>query len=103
MKISRIISYLVILIIVILAISFAASNAATVPLHYYLGTANVSLSLLLVYALGIGIALGFLANLFAYFRLKSENRSLRQQIKRIEKEKELAAKNMPIQEISTVK
>lgn len=81
MKIKQIIFYLILLIIIILAVTFAASNAGTVTLHYYLGSINISLSLLLVYVLGIGIILGFFAMFFPYLKIKNQNRILKNRIK----------------------
>lgn len=85
MKIKQIFSYIILLIIVILAVTFAAINAKTVEFNYYVGSTSASLSVLLVYALGIGIVLGLLALFFPYLKLKRENRSLKNKIKQAEK------------------
>lgn len=84
MKITRIISYILLLIIVILGLTFAAINANPVHIDYYFNTAEVSLSLLLVYALGLGILLGFFAAFFSIIKLKNQNRKLKHQLKKSE-------------------
>lgn len=80
MKIFRIIFYLLLLVFVILAITFAALNANPVNLNYYIGTTQVSLPLLLTYVLGIGILLGFAATFIPFLRLKKEVRALKRQV-----------------------
>lgn len=86
MKILRIFSYILIAIIVVLGISFAIANDKAVELHYYFGTVNVALSLLLVYSLGIGIILGFLAMTYPCLKAKRQNKSLQNRVKQLESE-----------------
>jgi lipopolysaccharide assembly protein A len=80
MKIFRIIFYLLLLVLVILAITFAALNANPINLNYYIGTTHISLSLLLTYVLGIGILLGFSATFIPFLKLKREVRVLKRQL-----------------------
>jgi putative membrane protein len=80
MRIKRIISYIFLLLILLLGLSFAALNADPVSINYYVGKGTYPLSLLLVCTLGIGILLGFLACLFPLLKLKKENRTLRSTI-----------------------
>lgn len=80
MKIKRIIFYIFLLLILLFGLSFAALNAQPVQINYYLGIGNVPLSLLLVYALGIGIFLGLLATIIPLLKLKRENRSLKKNL-----------------------
>lgn len=84
----RIVSYIIALIIIILGLTFAAMNANTVSFNYYLGIHEISLSLLLVYALGIGVILGLCVALSVIFRLKRENMHLKHRLKNVEKEVE---------------
>src|SRR5262249_23626039 len=84
MKITRIISYIILLIIIILGLTFAATNASPVKIDYYFNTTDISLSLLLTYTLGVGILLGFLAALFSILKLKNENRKLKNHLKKAE-------------------
>jgi len=80
MKIKRIISYIFLLLVLLLGLSFAALNADTVTVNYYLGKSTIPLSLLLVYTLGIGVFLGLFTVLIPLFKLKRENRALKNAI-----------------------
>ncbi len=80
MKIKRLISYLFLLLVLLLGLSFAALNADPVAISYYIGKSMIPLSLLLVYTLGIGIFLGLFTTIFPLFRLKKENRVLKNAI-----------------------
>lgn len=95
MKIQRLLLYLFLLILVVVAVTFAATNAQNVTLHYYVGAANVSLALLLVYSLGIGIFLGFFALLFPWMKLKNENRQLKNRMRQAEKKLQLSNESVP--------
>jgi len=77
----RIFSYVILVIIIALGITFAALNAETVNLNYYLGVRPISLSLLLVLCLGVGVLLGLLIALFPLIRLKKVNYHLKSQLK----------------------
>ena len=81
----RIFSYIILLIIIVLGLTFAILNAELVSLNYYFGTRQISLSLLMVLCLGVGVLLGLLAALFPILRLKRKNYYLKSQIKQLEK------------------
>lgn len=83
-KIKRILSYCVLLIIVILAVVFATENATSVKFHYYFGDLDISLSLLLIYALGLGILLGIFASLLTYLKQKRQIHLLKNKLKQLE-------------------
>jgi putative membrane protein len=82
----RIFSFLVILIVLILGVTFAVMNAEPVSINYYLNTSKIPLSLLLVLVIGIGAFIGWLTGLWMWLRLKTENFRLHHQIKTLEKE-----------------
>ncbi len=82
----RIISYLFMLFLVLLGVTFACLNAEPVSINFYAGTSEVPLSLLLVFALIFGVGLGLLAGFFLYLKLKSKNARLRQRLALAEKE-----------------
>lgn len=82
----RIITYLVVLILILIGITFAALNASPVLINYYVGTSKVPLSLLLVLSLILGIFLGMLISLLPYLRVHNKNRRLRQRLKIVEQE-----------------
>ena len=78
--------YILALILVLLATSFALLNAQPVDLHYYVGTISFSLSWLLLLSLLIGLILGISILLPAVIRLKYSNRKLRQVVQSYETE-----------------
>ena len=59
----RLLGFVLIFALVIVGLSFAVLNAASVEIHYYLGTLEVPLSLALVSVLAAGVVLGLLASL----------------------------------------
>ncbi len=82
----RILSYLFLLIIIVLGISFATLNSGTVNLNYYVGHAVLPVSLLLVSVFSAGCILGLLVTLVIVVRLKIKNYRLRQRLNLVEKE-----------------
>jgi len=82
-----------------LAVGFASLNAKLVSVNYYIGTAQISLALLLVVCLGAGILLGALALAPSLIQLKFFNKRLEKYIKRteetLEKIKVLQSSNLP--------
>ncbi len=82
----RILSFLVILIVLLIGVTFAVLNAAPVSINYYLSTTKIPLSLLLVLVLGVGGFIGWLTGLWMWMRLKTENFRLSHRIKTLEKE-----------------
>jgi lipopolysaccharide assembly protein A len=84
----RIISYVVFLGIILIGITFAALNSAPVTINYYLGTKSIALSLLLVFALGVGIILGLIFGLISWVKIKKENLHFKSRLKIVEQEVE---------------
>lgn len=82
----RILSYLFLLVIVVLGVSFATLNSGVVTLNYYLGHKTMPLSLLLVSVFIIGCLLGVLVCLSIVIKLKLKNYRIRQRLKLAEKE-----------------
>lgn len=82
----RIITFLILLLIILLGISFASLNAAPVVVNYYLGSCTLPLSLLVVLVLACGAILGILVNFPIMIRLKRKNMQYAHRIKLIEKE-----------------
>ncbi len=82
----RIFTYIILLILVLLGISFAGLNAGPVALNYYVGNLKLPLSLLLATSLVIGGMLGLLACLFLTIKYKSANHRLKQRLKMVEQE-----------------
>lgn len=82
----RIFSYLVLLVIMLIGLTFAALNPAPVVFNYYLGSQTTALSLLLVFAFGGGIFIGLLVSIFFWVKIKRNNLRLKSQLKNAEKE-----------------
>lgn len=91
----RVFSYVIMIVIVCFGIIFAVANANAVVFNYYLGSKQVPLSLLLVFAFGGGVILGFIFALPHWFRLKRDKRKLKARIKLVEQEIE-NLRNLPI-------
>jgi len=83
---TRILSFLMILAIIVLGLFFGNINAANITLDYYWGTANMPLSIALVMSLLVGAILGVLASLTLMIRLRHQITKLRKEIKTAEKE-----------------
>jgi len=84
--IMRIFSFIVFLILFSLGITFAFLNHNHVVFNYYFATKEISLSLLLIFSLGIGILLGLLFTAFYWLKVKTENIRLKSRYKEAEKE-----------------
>lgn len=82
----RLLLLLFYLLLIILGVSFAALNAASVAVNFYLKTVSMPISVLMTIMLGVGIVLGFLLFFSRYWRLKSEYRKIKNQLKLTEKE-----------------
>lgn len=96
---SRLLSYVLVLILVLLGLAFAVVNARPVELNYFLGTREVPLAMTLVLALVFGASLGMLFSLGMVVRLKRETLRLRRQIQLTEQEvvnlRSIPIKNVP--------
>ena len=83
---SRIARLILVLAILLLGLIFHLKNNQIIELHYYLGSIELSLSLLVVLVLCVGAFLGVLASLPIIFRLKRNQMKLQKQIHNSEKE-----------------
>lgn len=82
----RILIWLFYLILILLGISFAALNAGTVELNFYIKTMTIPIAILMAMMLGIGLFLGCLFSLCRYWRLKLECNKIKNQLKLSTKE-----------------
>ncbi|SRR5690554_3109609 len=82
----RLLGLLFALLIIGFGLSFALLNAAPVTLDYYLGVADLPLSLALALALVLGALLGLLAATGMVVREKRQAARLRRQLGQAEKE-----------------
>lgn len=82
----RIITFVLLLLVALLGLTFALMNAETVQLNYYFGNVQAPLSLVIVIAIIIGAALGVLASTGVVFGQKRELAKLRKSKKIAEQE-----------------
>lgn len=83
---SRIARLILVLAILLLGLIFHLKNNQMIELNYYLGSIELSLSLLVVLILCIGSFLGVMASLPIIIRLKRSQMKLQKQIQNSEKE-----------------
>jgi len=84
----RSLSYLVLLMIMLVGLTFASLNSSIVTFNYYLGSKEIVLSLLLVGVFGIGIFFGLLVAVLLWIKAKRDNMRLKSRLKVAEKEVE---------------
>lgn len=84
----KIIGYIFLLLIIVLGFTFACLNASSVNINYYIGNANMPLSMLLVIAFIVGMIIGMLFMLGWVIKLKHAAYKLRQQQRQLEHELE---------------
>lgn len=82
----RLIRISIYLLLILLGVSFAALNASTVQVNFYMTTLDVPISVLMTIMLGIGLLMGLLLCLGKYWRLKIALLHLKNQLKITEKE-----------------
>lgn len=82
----RIIMLIAYIVLIIIGVSFAALNAASVQVNLYFKVVTMPISVLMTIMLGVGILIGFLLFIFRYWSLKVECRKMRSQLKLTEKE-----------------
>lgn len=82
----RIITYILLLIVILMGITFAVLNPAAVTIQYYIGQKTISLSLLLVLVFTVGCLVGLLVGCWLLLKVKVKNYHLKQQLKVAEKE-----------------
>lgn len=82
----RIVMTLLYLVLIVLGVSFAALNASSISINFYFSTLKLPISVFMMIMLGIGMLVGFFFYSLRYWRLKSECRRLRNQLKLTEQE-----------------
>ncbi len=93
----RIISYITLILILVLGVTFAGLNAGSVTINYYVGATELPLSLLLVIGFALGCLLGLIVGMVMYLKARSQNYRLKNRIKLAEKEIN-NLRNMPLQD-----
>lgn len=94
----KILSHIIIIFVLIVGITFAVLNGEIVTFHYYLGSRQISLALLLAGSFGAGIFFTALLMSFITFRLKREKRKLRKKLKEAKQEID-NLRTIPIKEL----
>lgn len=82
----RMLTYILLIVIILLGISFAVLNPDVVNFNYYIGHRALPLSLLLVMTFVLGSLLGLLVGVFLLIKVKLKNYRLHSQLKVAEKE-----------------
>lgn len=82
----RIIMTIFYLLLIVIGVSFAALNAASVGVNFYFATITMPVSVWIILMLGIGLIVGFLVFSLRYLRVKAECRRLKNQLKLTEQE-----------------
>jgi len=83
MRILMLVTYI---LLIIIGVSFAALNASSVVVNFYVKTVTMPISVLMTIMLGTGILIGFILFIGRYWRLKIEYRKIKSQLKLTEKE-----------------
>lgn len=93
----RLLMLVIYLILIILGVSFAALNASSVDVNFYITKISIPISVLMIISMGIGILFGTFLFVFRYWRLKIECHRVKNQLKLTETEiKNL--RSIPIQD-----
>lgn len=74
------------ILLIIIGVSFAALNAASIQVNFYFKTVSMPVSVLMTLMLGVGIFIGFILFINRYWRLKIECHKMKSQLKLTEKE-----------------
>lgn len=83
---SRIISVILFITVIILGAGFTAINMTSVDIHYYLGVFSLPLSVVIIVSIVLGTALGGLVLSMSIMSLRYENRRLRKKLTTSEQE-----------------
>lgn len=84
----RIISYILFLVLIVVGVTFAYLNSHQVIFNYYFAEKSLPLSLLLIFAVAIGVVLGLAAMGLSWLKLKHRTHKLRKRLKSVEQELE---------------
>jgi len=86
----KIFSYIMVILVILLGVTFAMMNTSPVTLNYYVGTSDISLSLLLVLVLFIGVLLGVIFMSSKLLKEKYENRRYKNKLEQVQKQSNLS-------------
>ncbi len=77
----RMVMMLFYLVLILLGVSFAALNANSVHVNFYVTTVSMPVSILMTLMFGVGMVGGFFIFALRYWRLRSDYRKLKSQLK----------------------
>lgn len=83
---TRVLSYLFLLVVLIMSLTFTAINVQSIQINYYIGSQEAPLALVLGATLIAGALLGALVMMKPIMRLKLKSSKLRRSIRNNEKE-----------------
>ena len=83
---SRIAKLILVFAVLLFGLAFHLKNNQLIELNYYVGSIDISLSLLIVLVLCLGALLGVLASIPLIIKLKRQKMKLEKQIRNSEKE-----------------
>lgn len=98
----KIISYLIFLLVILLGITFSIMNSAPVNIHYYFGSQDMPLSMIMAISFGSGLFLGLLMMGISMLRMKADEYRLKKRLKMAELEIE-NLRSIPIKEKIDIK
>lgn len=87
----KILYLVIVLLVAILAVIFAAQNSAMVAITFFSWSTSGSLSLVLILTLSLGILIGVLVMAPSVFRRAFQSSGLRRRVRRLEKERSTGA------------
>lgn len=82
----KVIKLILAVVFLVFGAAFAIINDQPVSVDLYFATPTLPLSLLMLFAVGVGIVLGAVAGGFYFMRVKKENADLRRQSRLVEQE-----------------
>jgi putative membrane protein len=82
----RLLTFIFLLLIIVIGLSFTVLNAGEVELNYYFDTTTLPLAAVVLAAIILGSMLGILATLSLVFAVKAKNVKLQRKVGLIEKE-----------------
>ena len=82
----RLLTFIFLLLIIVIGLSFTVLNAGEVELNYYFDTVALPLAAVVLISIVLGTLLGILATLSLVFAAKAENVKLQRKVGLIEKE-----------------
>jgi putative membrane protein len=82
----RIIMIIFYVLLILIGVSFAGLNSESVHINLYITSLNIPISLLMITMLAAGTLIGFFLFFIRYWRLRTEHRRMKNQLKIMEKE-----------------